>query len=454
MSQTEQLPAGPDRSYHDLWVVAWPVILYSLLQWLVGAVDECMVGRLGKEALSAVGMSRQIIFLLMIVMMAVSTGTMTLTAQAHGAGDRDLVNSAVRQGMWMALVVSAVMGTVGFVLAGRLLQWMGAPPKIVSVGAPYMRVWFAGMFLMVTGFIVSAAFRGVGDTVTPLWVSVIVNLVNVPANYVLIFGKFGFPALGVTGAAWGTILSRVIGFVLLMSILLRGRGRVGFGLGKRRCFEWDTARRILRVGIPAGGQGVVRNGARVVLWRVVAESAFKVPALAAFVVGMRFRMISIMLGLAFQTAAASVVGQRIGAGDLDGAERAGWAAVRLSVVPLVAMAGLVMFFAPSVVAVFSRDPEVVRIGATLVRILAVGQIFTGMAIALGGTLTGAGDTKPGFFITGFGQWFVMLPLAAVLLMVCRMDPHGVWIGLAAADILQFWLYVWRFRSGAWRRIEV
>ncbi len=439
--------------YLALWRVAWPVLVYSALEWSVGFVDELMVGRLGKEALSAVGMSRQIIFLLMIIMMAVSTGTTTMTAQAHGAGDRDLVNSTVRQGLWMALVICVVMGVVGFTLAARLLSWMGAPPEIVHVGARYMRVWFPGIFLMAGGFIISAAFRGVGDTVTPLWVSVVVNLVNVPANYVLIFGKFGFPALGVRGAALGTLLSRVVGFALLMAILLRGRKHVGLAQGARRLVEWDVVARILRIGIPAGGQGVVRNGARIVLWRIVAMSAFSVPALAAFVVGVRFRLVSIMLGLAFQTAAASVVGRRIGAGDYKGAERAGWAAMKLAVAPLIVMAGLASLLAPFVVALFNKDPEVIRIGSTLIRILAVGQVFTGMAIALGGALIGAGDTKPGFFITGFGQWCLMLPLSAVLLLVVRLDPAGIWIGLAAADILQFWLYVWRFKSGAWCRIR-
>ena len=440
--------------YRELWNVAWPVIVYSFLQWLVGAVDEWMVGRLGKEALSAVGMCRQILFFLMIVMLAVSTGTTTMTSQAHGAEDRPLVNSVLRQAIWMGVVISVVMGGIGFVLARSILLLMGASTELVGVGLPYLRVIFPGVGLMVMSFTITAAFRGVGDTKTPLYVSTVVNLIHVPANYILIFGAGKIPALGVRGAAWGTLLARSVGLVILLAILFRGRTRVGLALVGRKCLDLDVAGRILRVGLPSGGQGVARSGARMVLWRIVACSAFKVPALAAFVVAMRFRMMSIMLGLAFQTATAAIVGQRIGAGRHDEAERSAWAAVRMAAVPLMAMAIIASAVPAPIIAFFSRDPEVVRIGVTLVRILCASQFFTGLAITLGGALNGAGDTRPGLIITGIGQWFLMLPLSALLLFHFKMDPVGIWIGLAVADVTQCLLYVRRFRSGAWRRIQV
>ena len=454
MNELEAGDRAPGGVYVALWHVAWPVLVYGLLQWLVGAVDTWMVGRLGKEALSAVGMSRQIIMFLMIVVMAVSTGTATMAAQAHGAGDRDLVNAVVRQAIWMGLGISAVMASLGYVWAGRVLGAMGAPKELVVLGEPYMQVYFLGISYMVMGFSITAAFRGVGDTKTPLLVSLVVNVINVPANYVLIFGLWKVPAFGVCGAALGTLVARFVGMMIILCILLSGRAQVGLALGRRPWLDLGVTWRVLRVGLPSAGQGVARNGARMGLLWIVAHSAFRIPALAAYTVGMQFRMVSIMMGMAFQTAAASLVGQHIGADQYDEAEQTAWAAGKLSALPLAAMGALAFTFAGPLVAFFNDDAQVVRIGATLIRILAFGQVFTGISVALGGALSGAGDTKPGFVFTILGQWLLMLPLSWVLMREFGIDPAGVWIGLAVADVVQFGLYVWRLKSGAWRKIEV
>jgi len=446
-----------ENPYSEIWAIAWPVIAYTLLQALVQFVDTWMVGRLGPEAIAAVGMSRQIIMFLMILIMAVSTGTSTMTAQAYGAQNRGMVCAVMAQSLLMGIVMSLVLGGVGYASSGWMLNAMGAPPHVFRQGLPYMRILFAGITLMVLGFVISAGFRGAGDTKTPLAIAVVVNVINVPANYVFIFGAGIVPPFGVAGAAIGTVIARGVGLMLALACLLSGRFRVTIH-PREINLDPGLMRRILRIGLPSAGQGAVRNGARMVFFRLVATSAIKSAALAAYVIGLQFRFVSIMLGLAFQTAASSVVGQRIGAQRYDEAERAAWAAAKLSALFLGAFALVCVIFAWPLVGLFVHGgragntdaAQVASIAAMVLRLFAVSAGFAGVGIALSGALAGAGDTPPGFWYTVYSQWLFMLPVVCILMWFAKLDPQGAWIGLAAADVLQWGMYVRRVRSGAWK----
>jgi len=397
----------------------------------------------------------------MILIMAVSTGTSTLTAQAHGAQDRNTVRAVMVQSLLMGTVLSLALGALGFVSSGWMLRAMGATPHVFRQGLPYMRIQFAGIILMVSGFLISAGFRGAGDTKTPLMIAVVTNLINVPANYVFIFGLGPLRGFGVAGAAMGTLVARSVGLGLALTCLLSGRFRVS--LDARRLTANPTLiRRILRVGIPSAGQGVMRNGARMLFIRIVATSAVMSCALPAYFIVLNFRLVAIMLGLAFQTAASSVVGQRIGAGQYDRAERAAWVTARLAAVFLGIFGLACLVFAWPFIGIFvserdtaSIDAEQVKsIGVVILRLFAVSAGFAGVGISLSGALAGAGDTPPGFWYTAISQWGFMLPVAAVLMWIVGLDPLGAWLGLAAADVLQWSLYVRRVRSGKWRHRRV
>ncbi|MEW6356197.1 MAG: MATE family efflux transporter [Planctomycetota bacterium] len=437
-----------------IWRLAWPAILYSFLQSFVEIVDAMMVGRLGPHALSAVGMSQQVIMLVMVAMLAVTSGSTTLVAQFYGAGDNEEVSRTVAQSVIMSVFLSAIVSGVGLVVSRPMLKLIGSRADVLDQGVAYMRIYFLGVFFLFLNFISSAVLRGVGDTVTPLKISVIVNIINVAANYLLIFGIGPFPRLGVSGAALGSVIARSVGAVIGCWLLLNGRCRVRLFLRDMREINMRLMYRTLRIGIPSGLQGIARNGSRLFLYRIIADSAAGVAAIAAVTVGFRVRMVTVMPALAIQVAAVALVGQRIGAKRIDEAERFGRESIKFCAVILSGIGVLLFFFAPWVVRAFTDSPETIRIGKVMLQFFSVGQTFAAAAIAASGGLAGAGDTQPGLVYTVIGQFFVMLPVAYLLCHHTRLDIVGVWIAWTVSEVLQFVLMYRRFAGGRWKTMEV
>ena len=438
-----------------VWQLAWPTVVYSLLQTLVGLVDVYMVGRLGKEAIAAVGFSQQVLMLIMIGALGVNTGTITLVAQFVGAGKRDQAGRVAGQALLSMFALGVAIGIPGVLWARQFLALLGARGPVLIQGSPYLRLMLAGSSLMMLNFAVAFIFRGAADAVTPLKIAVGVNLTNVVGNWLFIFGIGPFPRLGVAGAAVGSLVARAFGAIVGIALLTTGwyRVRLRFARGAG-LVDFSLIRRILNIGLPAAGQGFFRNGARVLFFRIVASSALGTTATAALTVGSRLRMLTIMPALAFRVAAAALVGQSIGAEDWEQAEGIARETVKLCTAIMVVLVVLLLACAPWVIAVFSDDAGVIDVGTTMLRFLVVGQFFSAVAIASSGGLAGAGDTRPPLYYTIIGQWMVMLPLAWVLMQKVGLDPQGAWMAFAVAPVLEATLTLQRFRSGKWKHIRV
>ena len=438
-----------------VWRLAWPTVVYSLLQTLVGLVDVYMVGRLGPEAIAAVGFSLQILMLVMVGALAVSTGTTTLVAQFTGAGRREDAGRVAGQALISMSAFGVVIGVFGVLVGRQFLVLLGAAGPVLSRGSPYLRLMLGGAALPLLNFTVAAIFRGAGDTLTPLKIALGVNAINVVGNYLFIFGPGPFPRLEVTGAAVGTLLARTVGAGVGIALLVSGRYRAHCRLGgKRGLLDLPLIKRMLAIGLPAAVQGFFRSGARLLFFRIVAASVAGTAATAALTIGFRVRLLTIMPSLAFQVAATALVGQRIGARDHEQAEGYGWETVKLSTAIMVVVAAALWLFAPTVIGIFTDDPAVVAVGGTMLRFFAVGQFFSTISITAGGGLIGAGDTRPPLYYTVISQWFLMLPLAWLLMRSAGLDPQGAWLAWAVAPVVQAALTLQRFRSGKWKRIEV
>lgn len=439
----------------QVWQLAWPTVVYSLLQTLVGLVDLYMVGRLGPEAIAAVGFSQQILMLIMIGALGVNTGTIALVAQFIGAEKRDQAGRVAGQALLSMFALGVAIAIPGVVVGREFLILLGARDSVLDQGSPYLRLMLGGSSLMMLNFAVAFIFRGAGDALTPLKIAVGVNVINVVGNWLFIFGIGPFPRLGVTGAAVGTLVARAAGATVGVALLTTGwyRVRLRFA-GGAGLVDFSLIRRILNIGLPAAAQGFFRNGARVLFFRIVAGSALGTTATAALTVGSRLRMVTIMPALAFRVAAAALVGQSIGARDWEQAEGFGRETVKLCTAIMVAVVVLLFASAPWVIALFSEDAGVIDVGTTMLRFLVVGQFFSAVAIASSGGLAAAGDTRPPLYYTIIGQWMVMLPLAWVLVRKAGLDPEGAWIAFAIAPVLQAALTLQRFRSGKWKHIRV
>ncbi len=245
--------AGANAARTSVFNLAWPIMVSNLLQTLTTTVDVIMVGSLGAEApaaVAAVGFGGQFVFLFFSVMISVSAGTIALVARAMGAQDLAQANHILKQSLVLGAILSLPLTLVGLLFAEPILAGFGAAPDVVDLGGAYIRIISLVVFFQFIGFLGSAALRGAGDTVTPLWIGVLVNVVNFAINVNLIFGNAFVPRLGVPGAAIGTSISYIVGALVLVGIFLRGKHKLKLNL-RGTWVHMDTVKRIFRIGWPA-----------------------------------------------------------------------------------------------------------------------------------------------------------------------------------------------------------
>ncbi|MCH7748098.1 MAG: MATE family efflux transporter [Acidobacteria bacterium] len=445
----------PDRAmYQRIWSLAWPTVVYSVLELSLGIADLVMVRGLGQEATAAIGLTRQIAFLLEAAALAIATGVITLVSQGVGSGNRQQVDGVIHQSTRLVFLLGVPVTLVGCLASRPLLVAMQATPETLSHGVPYLHVYFLGTLFLWGNVISAAIFRGTGDATTPLKVATAVSLLNVILNYAFIFGLGPLLPYGVTGAAIGTVAARAIGCAIYLVLLTRGTRHVHLRLHPWWGLDWTLTRRILRVGLPLALAGIVRNGARLVFLGMLGASALGASMHAAAGVGLQVRLVSVLPALAFQIATATLVGQAIGGGHYDRAEALGRRSVQLLAMIMVGVVVLTFLLARPLAALFIADAAVVTLGATVLRWFAVAQFFSSISICTQGALTGAGDTKPILRYTIVTQWGLLLSLTYVLLVGFEWEPEGPLLAWVLAPLVQLVLMQRLLRSGRWKRLRV
>jgi putative MATE family efflux protein len=300
-----------------------PVALTRQLDNVVGMADIFMVGKLGPEAISAVGISRTIVMVSSVTMIAITTGAFAMIAQAKGAQDEEAASLAAKQSISLLSAFSIIPSIIGFFGAPYFLHALSLAPEVVTLATPYLRVFFAGSIFMMLNFAVTTCLHASGNARTPFYISLFNNAVKVILSYFLIFGELGFPELGVVGAAIAGVIGRGLGVVVGFIVLYNGK--FGIKLLPTTSYKPDLAqaKRILKIGIPAALQGLLRNGSGVVLVKLIAMTAASTTAVAAYSVGSQLERLVRQISLAFGTASTTLVGQSIGANNLDEADRRG-----------------------------------------------------------------------------------------------------------------------------------
>ena len=438
---------APDAELPGIVRLAWPAVAANLAYALVGLVDIKIVASLGASAVAAVTTGHRIFWILQAVMIAVTAGTTALVARAWGANDRAEAGRITQASLILCCGVAAIMTLPAVIYADQLAGIFELDDATLASSAGFIRIMSLFNVAFAASMVIGAALRAAGDTMTPLWIGLGTNVMNVFLVYGLVYGRFGFPAMGVEGAALASGLSLLAGTLVCLALWAGGRLRVKFSRG--RALTRQRARQLFRIGYPAGlEQAAMQIGFIVFLWIV---SLYGTAPYAAYGIGVQILSFSIVVGFGFSIAASTHVGQKLGAKDPAGAEHSGWRAMRLAVLTMDVLSASILLGAEEIAAFMIDDPEVIRLTVVFIYILGAVQPLMAVEFTLGGALRGAGDTRFPLYTTIAGLVMVRGLIAGVL---AWLDYPVEWIfGALLFDYcVKSSLLGLRFRRGRWRKI--
>lgn len=416
-----------------------PLIGSDLLQRGVNVVDAILVGRLGAAELAAVGLAHLLLMFAMSLVYGLGVGVTVMVAYHTGATDPRRRAAAARSGLAIGVAASLVLGGAGILFTRPVVAFMGAEGRLLSLSLDYLHVtWYLfGAYVFL--HLASAVFQGAGDTRTPLRAMVGVNVLHLGLAIPLVFGLWGLPRLGVVGAALASGISEGAGAAWL---LWRAAGRGFFG---GRGERWTSAElaRILRVGVPAAAERLLTHGMQLVYARLVI--GFGVAAYAAHQAGVSIESLSFLPGIGFAKAATTLVGQRLGASDPEGARRAARQANLLGLAVMTLWGVAFVLFPTFWVRLFTSDPAVVAYSVPLLTIMGLLQPPLALAMVMAGALRGAGETGVVLLAAVIGGWGVRLPLAYVGGAVAGLGMTAVWTTMILDWIVRGLIVSWRFR---------
>jgi putative MATE family efflux protein len=432
-------------------LLAVPMVLEMLMESVFVVVDVYFVGRLGKTAVAAVGLTESL--LTIVYTLAVGLGIGATAMVARRIGERDAAGAAhvAVQTLALGVVVSILLGAAGFLFAPQLLALMGASREVIAQGSGYTRVMLGGCASVVMLFLVNAVFRGAGDAaiaMRTLWLANALNIVLAPC---LIFGVGPFPELGVVGAAVGTTIGRGLGALYGMSRLFRAGSRLRVTRAQLG-LDAGVMKKLMGLSSSAMFQVFIGMASWIGLVRIL--SGFGDEALAGYVIGIRVILFALFPSWGMSNAAATMVGQALGAGKPERAERAVWIAGFYNMLFLGAVGLVFVVFAGTIVGFFTQDPTVLDYGSDCLRIVAAGFLFYAYGMVLTQSFNGAGDTRTPTVINLFVFWLWEIPLAYALAYTFGFGPHGVFVAVAVAFSTLAVASALVFRRGRWKSREV
>ena len=439
-------PIGP-----AVWKLAWPTMLQNVIAGLQGIIDHAMVGHfVGYTANAAIGVSWQIILVVIVFISSVFTGMAVLVARFAGANDHDKVNRTVYQAFLTAAGCSVILAAVGYFISPTLLTLVNAAPEVRAEALPFLRAMFVGMFGMMMFFMLAGAFRAAGDPQTPLRLGVTMTVLTVIFNVVLI------PAFGTIGAAFGTIASSTIVSVYGMWRFTRPHSVIHFEPGMSLKPDFTIIRSLFRFGLPTGVQGIAMNVGGVLLLRYIGSLEQSAAAQAAYAVGYTelFSLIT-WTSVGLMGASATIAGQNLGAGNAERAVEGVRVASRVGL-GVAAFIGLLFVLIPQyLLAMFGMDdPIVIGLGRSLLAYLSVSGLFITVALSYTGGLQGTGDTRSPLYISIVSQVVIPLGLCAAFQATRGLEPSDIWLAIVVGHFTRASLSVMRFRQGKWRNITV
>lgn len=430
-----------------LGLLAIPMMLEMAMESVFAVVDIAFVSRLGTDAVAAVGITEALITVLYGIAIGLGMGLTAMVSRRIGNKDPHGAAQVTGQAIWIGIALSVGIGVFGVMFARDLLVLMGASDSVVEQGAGFTAVLLGGSFSIIYLFLLNAAFRGAGDATVALRSLWIANGFNIVLDPCFIFGLGPFPEMGVTGAAVATTIGRGIGVAYQLWYLMNGRGRLAFAVQHLR-FVPSLARRMIVISLGGIGQFLVATSSWIVIMRIVA--IFGSPAIAAYTIALRMMEFVFLPAWGLGNAAATLVGQNLGAGQPERAEKSTWRAAKYNTFFMTFVGMFLLIFAESMTGLFTSEPEVLRIGTSCLQILAIGFPAYAVGMVIVQAMNGAGDTETPATLNAICFWILQIPLAYVLATQTPLLSNGAFIAITVSESLLTVLSVIVFRRGRWR----
>jgi putative MATE family efflux protein len=440
---------GPIRP--AVWRLAWPTMLQNLIAGLQGIIDHVMVGHfVGYTANAAIGVSWQIVIVVIVFATSVFTGMAVLVARFAGANEPDKVNRVVYQAFLTAAGLAALLGAAGWFAAPSLLNLVNAAPDVHAEALPFLRTMFVGFMGMMLFFMLSGAFRAAGDPHTPLRLGAAMTVLTIAFNLVLI------PAFGTVGAAYGTVASSTAVSVYGIWRLFRPESVIHFERGMDLRPDFTIMRSLFRFGLPTGVQGIAMNVAGVLLLRFIGSLEHSAEAQAAYAVGYTelFSLIT-WTSVGLMGAAATIAGQNLGAHKPERAIEGVRVASHIGLAVAAVVGAMFLLIPTYLLAAFGLTEALVNeLGVELLGYLAISGFFITVALSYTGALQGTGDTRSPLYISVLSQIVVPLGLCTIFQATSGLEAADIWMAILIGHITRCALTVARFRQQKWRGIAV
>lgn len=434
-----------------MWELSLPAIGENLLQTALLIVDTLMIAQFGSVALAASVSATTILWRAHMTLGGIDRGTVAMVSRYYGERNLENVGATVAQSIYLALAIGTGVGLVGLAFSRQFFEWMGASPQVVAEGTPFLRVIFLASAARMFFFVGSASLRAAGDTRSPMWITLGMNAVNLLFNYLLIFGHWGLPRLGLLGSGISTTLSIAFSAVALAWVLFQGRTNFRLALHHFRP-NFGLMRTLLRIAAPSFiEEGLISIGV-LVFFSFIAGMGTDV--LAAHGISSRVESVSYMAGVGFAVAAATLVGQSLGMKSLDLARKSFYRSTLFCVLLMSVIAAGLILFATPLLSAFHPTKEVLQIAQLLLVIAAIEQPLLGITMTLGGGLRGAGDTVSPMYVSLAGNILIRIFLVHWLAFGLKLGIYGVYLGTVIDWLVRSALLFYFYHQGRWARVRI
>ncbi len=434
-----------------VFMLSIPMILEMLMESIFAIVDIFYVSKVSVNAVATIGLTESVITLVYAVAIGLSMAATAIVARRTGEKDKEGASQAAVQVIFLGVLVAALISAIGIIYPKEILSLMGGEADLINEGYRYTQILIGGNITIMLLFLINAIFRGAGDASVAMWALIVSNGLNIILDPIFIFGFGPIPAYGVQGAAIATTIGRGTAVIFQLGILFYGWSRIKIGF-KDLIIRVSVMLNLIKVSIGGIGQFLIGTSSWVFLMRIMSEFGSEV--LAGYTIAIRVMMFTLMPAWGLSNAAATLVGQNLGAKKPDRAEKSVWKTGKYSAIFMGIVSVAYLLFAPQIIQLFSQEYEVVKNGALCLRVIAAGYVFYGYGMVVINAFNGAGDTKTPTWINFICFWLFQLPFAYLMALTFDFGPIGVFMAITLAEVLIVVLGVIWFKKGYWKSVKV